>query len=399
VTVTRDQSPVASFTYDGDGKRVKAVEGSETILFIGAHFELNTTTGEVTKYYMAGATRVAVRKYTVPSSSELTYLLGDHLGSTSLATDETGALLVETRYKAWGEVRYTTENSTLPTRYTYTGQYSYVSDDATDLGNLGFGLMYYGARFYDPALGRFSSADTIIPEQTQGTQAWDRFAYVNNNPIRNADPTGHIGEDCGDNPETCKDIPTQQEPPLPPEPNQPPKRPAFSYSEENGVCISYFCSGGTSYAEWWHETWWPYLSEDAYDPDAGVIGVGVSGSEPGIYNTAGLEDIIMFSNGTRATFVYAGQGGSAGLGASGSGYVGIVFNLDDPENYNGPFASAGITISVFDVVGTASYFWDDTKSPLSSGTTQGFAVGYAPGAQASLWWSSTIYTMNWRSDK
>jgi hypothetical protein len=48
-----------------------------------------------------------------------------------------------------GEVRYreaspeqsegdTTPNTTLSTRYTFTGQYSYVSDDATDLGNNGF---------------------------------------------------------------------------------------------------------------------------------------------------------------------------------------------------------------------------------------------------------------------
>jgi len=78
--------------------------------------------------------------------------------------------------------------------------------------------MYYGARWYDVALGRFVQADTIIPEQTQGTQAWDRYAGMNNNPVRYNDPTGHIGEDCGDNPETCKDISTQPEPPLPPLP-------------------------------------------------------------------------------------------------------------------------------------------------------------------------------------
>lgn len=51
--------------------------------------------------------------------------------------------------------------------------------------------MYYGARFYDPALGRFSSADTLIPEQIQGTQARDRYAGMNNNPVRYSDPTGH----------------------------------------------------------------------------------------------------------------------------------------------------------------------------------------------------------------
>jgi len=88
-------------------------------------------------------------------------------------------------------VRYTTNNSTLPTRYTYTGQYSYMDDPATDLGGAGFGLMFYNARWYDPVLGRFNQPDTLIPEQTQGTQAWDRFAYTNNNPVKFSDPTGH----------------------------------------------------------------------------------------------------------------------------------------------------------------------------------------------------------------
>jgi murein DD-endopeptidase MepM/ murein hydrolase activator NlpD len=45
-------------------------------------------------------------------------------------------------------------------------------------------------------LGRFTQPDTIVPI-SQGTQAWDRFAYVNNNPLRYTDPTGH-GAYCGD---------------------------------------------------------------------------------------------------------------------------------------------------------------------------------------------------------
>jgi hypothetical protein len=50
----------------------------------------------------------------------------------------------------------------------------------------------------DPSLGRFTSPDTIVPTGTQGTQAWDRYAFVNNNPVRYNDPTGHqIEEDKG----------------------------------------------------------------------------------------------------------------------------------------------------------------------------------------------------------
>jgi hypothetical protein len=76
-----------------------------------------------------------MRSYTIPyNNMTLTYLMGDHLGSTSLAVNASTGAVIETRYKAWGEVRYTTPNLTLPTRNTFTGQYSYVSDDATDLG-------------------------------------------------------------------------------------------------------------------------------------------------------------------------------------------------------------------------------------------------------------------------
>jgi hypothetical protein len=42
----------------------------------------------------------------------------------------------------------------------------------------------------DPSLGRFTQPDTLIPGN-QGTQAYDRYAYTSNNPLRYTDPTGH----------------------------------------------------------------------------------------------------------------------------------------------------------------------------------------------------------------
>jgi RHS repeat-associated protein len=178
VQVKKDGVTIAQFTYDGDGRRVIAVENGETTRFIGGHYEVKGS--EITKYYFAGASRIAVRKYTIPVSSTLEFILGDHLGSTSLTTDSAGTVTAEMRYTPWGEVRYT--SGIMPTDYTYTGQYSNVPD---------FGLMFYNARWYDPQLGRFAQADTIIPLQTQGTQAWDRYAYVNNNPLKYTDPSGH----------------------------------------------------------------------------------------------------------------------------------------------------------------------------------------------------------------
>ena len=67
----------------------------------------------------------------VRTGSTLNFLLGDHLGSTSLTTDATGVVVSELRYTPWGEVRYNA--GTTPTDYTYTGQYSNTAD---------FGLMF-----------------------------------------------------------------------------------------------------------------------------------------------------------------------------------------------------------------------------------------------------------------
>ncbi len=125
----------------------------------------------------------------------------------NITTDKAGVKVSEMRYKPWGEIRYswTAGLSTTPayklSSYTFTGQFSYMDDPTTSGVTEGFGLMFYNARFYDPALGRFTSADTIIPG---GVQGYDRYAYVNNNPIRYNDPTGHMCSDPEDPTPECE---------------------------------------------------------------------------------------------------------------------------------------------------------------------------------------------------
>jgi uncharacterized protein RhaS with RHS repeats len=50
--------------------------------------------------------------------------------------------------------------------------------------------MYYGARYYDPVVGVFIQADTIVP-QPGNPQSLNRYAYTLNNPLRYRDPSGH----------------------------------------------------------------------------------------------------------------------------------------------------------------------------------------------------------------
>ena len=57
-----------------------------------------------------------------------------------------------------------------------------------------------GGRIYDPALGRFLSPDPNIPEPGN-TQAFNRYAYVHNNPLSFTDPSGFVEQridDCND---------------------------------------------------------------------------------------------------------------------------------------------------------------------------------------------------------
>ena len=62
----------------------------------------------------------------------------------------------------------------------------------------GLGIYHYGARFYSQKLGRFLSADSMVPNLFN-PQDLNRFSYVRNNPLRYTDPTGHMvaNEDGG----------------------------------------------------------------------------------------------------------------------------------------------------------------------------------------------------------
>src|SRR6266545_737026 len=97
----------------------------------------------------------------------------------AITTDARGVLTSELRYRAFGDTRYT--SGTIPTRFRFTGQRSYTPD---------FGLIFYGSRWYDPTLGRFTQPDTVVPNPSN-PQSLNRFSYVNNNPLRYTDPTGH----------------------------------------------------------------------------------------------------------------------------------------------------------------------------------------------------------------
>ncbi|MGB3220569.1 MAG: RHS repeat-associated core domain-containing protein, partial [Anaerolineae bacterium] len=125
------------------------------------------------KYYYAGSVRVAES-----SGGMLYYLLTDHLGSTALTLNSSGARQTELRYYPFGAARYNANNQV--TTYRFTGQ----------RWDSGTALYFYQSRWYDPAVGRFLAGDTIVP-QPQNPQNLNRYSYVLNQPLRYRDPSGH----------------------------------------------------------------------------------------------------------------------------------------------------------------------------------------------------------------
>ncbi|MEM7128871.1 MAG: RHS repeat-associated core domain-containing protein [Chloroflexota bacterium] len=134
----------------------------------------SATPNSVTKYYYLGADRVAMR-----NGDGVFYLHSDHLGSTSLTTDENGEVVSEKRYYPFGEERFS--GGTQVTDWAFTGQRL----------DAGFGLIDYNARFYSPRIGRFISPDTLIPDLTS-SQDWNRYGYVKNNPLTYQDSSGNF---------------------------------------------------------------------------------------------------------------------------------------------------------------------------------------------------------------
>jgi len=168
---------------------IQVLQQPQTIFYVGG-LEIISATQRMTKTsYALGSQLIAMRMVTA-TGNVLYYFQSDHLGSTSLTMDANGAEVARTSYYAYGMVRSQSGNKV--TDRGYTGQYAD--------GDLTGGLMYYSARYYSPSLGKFVSADTIVPD-AGNPQAFNRYSYSLNNPLKYIDPSGHCAVEGDEN--TC----------------------------------------------------------------------------------------------------------------------------------------------------------------------------------------------------
>ena len=164
------------YFYDHEENRVlkKVYESgqlTQEIYYIDKNFiQIVNSTGTFNEVYYYDDSGLIAENGT---DSRLKAYHSDHLGSTSLITNETGNVTELTEYEPYGSI-IEGGNS----RFTYTGK----EKDAT-------GLMYYGARNYNPEQGQFIQADKLLP-QVYDPQQLNRYAYARNNPYKYVDPNG-----------------------------------------------------------------------------------------------------------------------------------------------------------------------------------------------------------------
>ncbi len=165
------------YVYDGEGRRVQKIQSTAT-----------TT-------YVYDATGNLAAEYGTPTDHGTKFLLTDHLGSTRVLVASDGISPKRYDYLPFGEeIQAGTDGR--GSEYS-SGMYP----SPAGLQSLEFtgkerdaetGLDYFGARYFSGAQARFTTSD---PKQMTSRhliypQKWNKYAYVQNNPLTSVDPDG-----------------------------------------------------------------------------------------------------------------------------------------------------------------------------------------------------------------
>lgn len=169
---------LGQYLYDGEGKRVKKISSTETMIFV----------------YDASGQLAAEYSTQTSQTPQVSYLTTDHLGSPRVITDQDGAVISRKEFSAFGDETVTAQRTQglgyqqHNIRRDYAG---YEKDDES-------GLEYAQARYYNSQHGRFTSVDPWTASATiKDPQTFNRYSYVRNSPYKFVDPLGLMLSDIG----------------------------------------------------------------------------------------------------------------------------------------------------------------------------------------------------------
>ncbi|WP_407428015.1 DUF6443 domain-containing protein [Arcticibacter sp.] len=163
-----------TYVYDGLGRKLRKVSGTTATDYVsGIQYTGNTLD------FIQNETGRAILNGT---SYKYEYNLSDHLGNVRYSFDvSSGAtrVLQKDDYYPFG-LRIARLVSGLENKYLYNGKEIQEESNQYD----------YGARFYDPVIGRWTTPDPLA----EVNRRWSPYNYTYNNPIRYTDPDGRCPE-------------------------------------------------------------------------------------------------------------------------------------------------------------------------------------------------------------
>jgi YD repeat-containing protein len=103
ISATPYGQPTTTYAYDGDGNRVKKVVGGVNTFYVGNWYEVDN--GTIVKYYYFGPSTSLRMRVAMNRGGTVTYLHGDHLGSTTVTSNGSGAQVDSQTYYPFGVTR------------------------------------------------------------------------------------------------------------------------------------------------------------------------------------------------------------------------------------------------------------------------------------------------------
>ena len=188
-----------NFVYDESGNRIIKTynNGNDEVVnyYLADDYEVEITNNDplstiIYKRISAGDKDNIVTIKTKPALQERTiaFQAKDHLGGAAVIVDENGDLLEQLDYHPYGSTRLEQVYSDFEESRKFTGK---ELDEET-------GLYYFGARYYDSDIGRFTSQDPAaynlndLEKNIFDPQNLNTYSYSRNNPIVFIDPDGRL---------------------------------------------------------------------------------------------------------------------------------------------------------------------------------------------------------------
>jgi RHS repeat-associated protein len=156
------------YTYDANGMKLKSEAPDNVNTYYAGMFEYRAENSLLRIGLEEGQLVKEGTSYLAQ------YYLRDHLGNVRSVMDENGNVIQETEYYAFGLPIQRTGSD--KNKYLYNGKEKQPETEWLD----------YGARMYDPSLGRWM----VLDPMAEKGRRWSPYNYAFDNPMRFVDPDG-----------------------------------------------------------------------------------------------------------------------------------------------------------------------------------------------------------------